>query len=526
MATASSTLYCQICRQPIRLDGTIKQLNPAALDVLIGSTGKPQRGAASASRLAYPQERRARYDRVTAQAVSPIHKRTIPPPLDESTFGGSRGDAQLKADMSFIEITQSQVDLPLGDQTEQKSLDAVGPHETNGPHPEPRQHTLADDISKAERLFSILSSHSDVDHPICTECTAILINGLKARMNNATKERDAYAFFLKNIQQHNLSAPSKDAQSLRARKANAESAYQKLLHVEREVEQTKVDIAQLNEEIRALESSEEAFWLLRNSLDEQLHDATIQLNTLQQSFSHDHRRLERLQRTNVFNDTFCVGHDGSFGTINGLRLGRLPNNNVEWGEINAAWGQTLLLLATVAERLKYVFQGYRLKPQGSISRIEKLDYLQQPPDQTRPPTTARERVLGPSTANPEPKVTVLDLFSSGEMAIGRVLNHRKFDNGMVAFLDCLSQVAKFVERSAPDEQTNKASSQRMTTVRTTPKQPVLPYVIDNDKIGGISIKLGMGFGDAESFTRACKYVLTCCKFLLAYVSNLENQRNV
>lgn len=428
--------------------------------------------------------------------------------------------------MSFIEITQSQVDLPpLGDHHEQKAQDAIGSHETNKPHPEQRQHTLADDISKAETLFSILSSHSDVDHPICTECTTILINGFKARMNNATKERDAYAFFLKTVQQHNLPPPSKDAQSLRERKAHAESAYQKLLQVEQEVEQTKAGIAQLNDDIRALESSEEAFWLLRNSLDEQLHDATIQLNTLQQTFSHDHHRLERLQRTNVFNDTFCVGHDGSFGTINGLRLGRLPNNNVEWGEINAAWGQTLLLLATVAERLKYPFQGYHLKPQGSTSRIEKLDYLQQPPDQTRPPTTPRERVLGPSPANPEPKVTVLDLFSSGEMAIGRVLNHRKFDNAMVAFLDCLSQVAKFVERTALNEQTNKSSSQRMAAVRTTSKQPVLPYVIDNDKIGGISIKLGMGFGDAESFTRACKYVLTCCKFLLAYVSNLETQRN-
>lgn len=34
--------------------------------------------------------------------------------------------------------------------------------------------------------------------------------------------------------------------------------------------------------------------------------------------------LEKLERTNVYNDAFCIGHDGVFGTINGLRLGRVP----------------------------------------------------------------------------------------------------------------------------------------------------------------------------------------------------------
>ena len=35
--------------------------------------------------------------------------------------------------------------------------------------------------------------------------------------------------------------------------------------------------------------------------------------------------LEKLERTNVYNDAFCIGHDGAFGTINGLRLGRVPS---------------------------------------------------------------------------------------------------------------------------------------------------------------------------------------------------------
>jgi len=47
----------------------------------------------------------------------------------------------------------------------------------------------------------------------------------------------------------------------------------------------------------------------------------------------------------------------------------------------------------------------------------------------------------------------------------------------------------------------------------------LPYKIDGDKIGDASIKLGIAQDDAWS--RACKFTLTCCKFLLAHASNIN-----
>lgn len=83
--------------------------------------------------------------------------------------------------------------------------------------------------------------------------------------------------------------------------------------------------------------------------------------------------MEKLQRTNVYADTFCIGHDGGLATINGLRLGRLPAVQVEWSEINAAWGYTLLLLKAIAKKIGYELQGYNLVPMGSFSKIEKLN---------------------------------------------------------------------------------------------------------------------------------------------------------
>jgi beclin 1 len=82
--------------------------------------------------------------------------------------------------------------------------------------------------------------------------------------------------------------------------------------------------------------------------------------------------LEKLQKTNVYADAFNIGHDGGLATINGLRFGRLPAVQVEWGEINAAWGYTLLLLKTIARKLSYEISGYRLIPMGSFSKIEKI----------------------------------------------------------------------------------------------------------------------------------------------------------
>ena len=49
-----------------------------------------------------------------------------------------------------------------------------------------------------------------------------------------------------------------------------------------------------------------------------------QLAALRAAYAADSATLKKLERTNVYNDAFCIGHEGVFGTINGLRLGRVP----------------------------------------------------------------------------------------------------------------------------------------------------------------------------------------------------------
>lgn len=385
--------------------------------------------------------------------------------------------------------------------------------------------TFADQVDKTSRLFEIISSRSDIDHPICVECTELLVDGLQKRLVGATKERDAYIAFLRNL---NASVPTAEEvgaaeESLRQTLKEEEAAGADLETLEQEKATLDEEIAALEEESRQLDVEEEAFWRDRNSFALTLADFQNERDALNMRYNHDSSQLERLQRTNVYNDAFCIGHDGYFGTINGLRLGRLTNPSVEWPEINAAWGQTALLLATIADKLNFTFQGYRVKPLGSTSRIEKLDYP--PPSQSSSSTLGGDRNTTATTTPPSetatPKITVLDLFSSGDLPLNLPWIHRRFDAGMVAFLECLRQLGEFVERRPPSRRGSQQQQPPGGNQKNTMAMPglKLPYAISRDRIGDASIKLGFNQND-ETWTRACKYTLTCCKFLLAHVSNV------
>lgn len=426
--------------------------------------------------------------------------------------------------MSFVMLTDSQV---------------VPPQQTPDDHEVPRsKHTLKGannalpeasidpkealsyQIESTTRLFEILSSRSDIDHPICTECTELLLNSLQSRLVASTKERDGYVTFLKTL---NNSTPTsselaKAQKSLASSKVAESKAFTELLGVEKEKAALDDEIANLEAESLALDDEERAFWRSRNAFALTLSSFQNDRDALNAAYDHDAQQLERLQRTNVYNDTFCIGHDGFFGTINGLRLGRLPPpQNVDWSEINAAWGMAALLLATVADKLGFTFRNYRIKPLGSASKIERVEY---PSPQHS--TSSHTQTTAATPAQPQQvKITSLDLFSSGDLPLGRGIVHRRLDAGMVAFLECVRQLGEYVEIGGIDSPSPHPGSPSSGRSKDPPGGGgglKLPYGIKKDKIGDASIKLGVS--QDEAWTRACKYALTCCKFLLAHASNV------
>ncbi|KAH2941195.1 hypothetical protein KXW45_001038 [Aspergillus fumigatus] len=514
-------MYCQKCRTPLKLDGSLEALNPAAFDLLVGKAPAEFPMEESFNRQNFSGKQ---HHILYATFLSPRKTRSLRPSLQPCY------DASIqKIDPSTPAYGQ-RPKQPSQAGPERQRQYVVGPPHTSSNNNgegqswankrpsgvpnserEPEEGSFSDQVERSNRLFEIISARSDIDHPICVECTEMLVDGLQKRLVSATKERDAYISFLRDL---NSSAPTAEEieaaeQSLKETLAAEEAAFEELVALEKEKAALDEEIAALEEESRQLDLEEEKFWRDRNAFALTLSEFQNERDALNMRYDHDSRQLERLQRTNVYNDAFCIGHDGYFGTINGLRLGRLTNPSVEWPEINAAWGQTTLLLATIAEKLGFQFQGYRLKPMGSMSRIEKIEY---------PRTSPAQSALGGGNAETSPaaKITTLDLFSSGDLPLNLPWLHRRFDAGMVAFLECLRQLGEFVEKTpAPVSSTRRGHG----------NAPVaglkLPYEIKRDKIGDASIKLGFNQND-ETWTRACKYTLTCCKFLLAHASNVAS----
>ncbi|KAK8219872.1 Vacuolar protein sorting-associated protein atg6 [Zalaria obscura] len=486
------------------LDGSLEHLNPASFKILTGNdypdsilwsliltctdsapTLKPQ--PPQSPKTVAAKERENRYHEAAQHAGPPQHKRSIPAP--------QRSSLTTNPAMSFVMLSQSQIHTP-----EDHKPSAKRSKEDVATKDSPEAVALSQRLERNLRLFEILSARSDIDHPVCSECTDLLLTGLQQRQAAVNRERDAYIEFLKKAQED---VPSEEEQQ-RARQALAAAKVkeQKALEELEELEATKAaledEIATLDAEGAALDEEEEAFWSERNAFDLALSKYREERDALQNQLAQDTKLLEQLQRTNVYNDSFCIGHDGWFGTINGLRLGRLPDHPVDWPEINAAWGQTLLLLSVVAEKLDFTFEGYRLLPIGSASKIERLEYPQG--------ASAYEQ-----SRTIKPKVTQFDLFCSGDMSLGLGFFHRGFDNAMVAFLECLRQLGEHVERTS----SQAAGGALVPGLK-------MPYKISKDKIGEASIKLGSFKQGEDIWTKACKYTLTCCKFLLAHASHVDD----
>ena len=536
-------MTCQKCRTPLRLDASLSSPNPAALDLLVGtfvqrdfengltkclgSAGQTVDESTGTSRSPFSQSRQDDYAHAAQHASSAVFKRTISAPV-QGLVPSPSTNTTVKDNpaMSFVMLSESQL-KPTSTGTADAARDKPSKDiKGSKTHDWSRPAALSRQAQSTSRLFEILSARSDLDHPICAECTDLLLSAMQARLTASNKERDAYIHFVKSL--HNnvptSSEVGKAQASLTAAKSTESKAFAALVESEKNKGRHEDDIAMLEAEALALDKEEAKFWISQNAFSLELSNFQDEYDALNAAYDHDANQLERLHRTNVYNDTFAVGHDGFFGTVNGLRLGRLPPpQNVDWSEINAAWGATALLLVTVAEKLGFQFRGYKIKPMGSASTIEKQDPAssQQSASGASRSGTAAHRPQAPS------KSTSLDLISSGDLPLGRMILHRRIDAGMVAFLECLRQLGEFVERNSHDSTLLDATSgldvaanQRIRDALTNRAALRLPYAIRKDKIGDASIRLSVSTD--EAWTRACKYVLTCCKYLLAHASNVGN----
>ncbi|NP_001032963.1 beclin-1 isoform X1 [Takifugu rubripes] len=324
-------------------------------------------------------------------------------------------------------------------------------------------------------LFDIMSGQTDVDHPLCEECTDTLLDHLDTQLNITENECQNYKQcleLLSNLQVEDEETLLAELQQLKEEEA---ALVEELETVEEQRAAVADDLAQCRVHSQQLDTEELQYQKEYSEFKRQQLELDDELKSVDNQMRYCQIQLDRLKKTNVFNATFHIWHSGQFGTINNFRLGRLPSVPVEWNEINAAWGQTVLLLHALANKMGLRFKRYRLVPYGNHSYLESLT----------------------------DKSKELPLYCSGGL---RFFWDNKFDHAMVAFLDCVQQFKEEVEKGDTGF--------------------CLPYRMDVEK-GKIEDTGGSGgsysiktqFNSEEQWTKALKFMLTNLKWGLAWVTS-------
>ncbi|KAL0252559.1 hypothetical protein I308_101951 [Cryptococcus tetragattii IND107] len=419
---------CQRCNQPIQLDPSLSEITPAQYSLIVSSLPPASPSTSSSPSTSLDLKHKLSDLPPFTREAAKIWRDANDPPLsgDSSIQTGLRSVAE-----SFILLSDSALH-PTPSKVPGKSLP---------PH----------DLDLSTQLHQILSSNTPVSHPLCTECTALLTAEFQRMAEELGKERDAYIRFEQAIRKnkelletaessrktaktrhvgglakYDVEGTEEEWDALRKKKEELELEEERLKllleSTEKELEVALEEERLVELEAKMVEQEENEFLSSHSALSIHLAQLASTLNTANTSLLLSRSLLAHLESTNVYNDAFHIGHvpllplassSITVGTINGLRLGGRPV--VEWDEINAAWGLAALCLHRIAEKVGCVFETYRIVPLGSYSRVEELP----------------------------PSKSTYELYASSDMTPARLLQNRRFNHAMVAFLECLRQLLEF-----------------------------------------------------------------------------------
>ncbi|WFD44876.1 Vacuolar protein sorting-associated protein atg6 [Malassezia psittaci] len=253
---------------------------------------------------------------------------------------------------------------------------------------------------------------------------------------------------------------------------NTQQAQSELLACDSEHRKLQQELDAVRQEAASFANTQAEFWTAFNQQTSEMHQLQLELHRNQTQAEVLSEMLNYLEQANAYLDVFDIGQDErGIATINGWHLGRLSTAHVstageqiDWPEINAAWGQTAFLLTVLSRKLACEFSQYQIHPCGPLSAVERL---------------------GADHAKYE-------LYGTNEWQIGRLFHSRRFDQAMIGVLACAKQLCE----------------------RACDLDPALdlPYTIQKDTIGGASIRLQ--FNHPDTWSRATLSLLITLRMLL------------
>ncbi len=279
-------MNCQQCKQPLQIDASLVDLTPSAYEMVAGSI--PRYGASHSS---------GKYASASDKLLRTPGQPSVKAVWERSAHerGGSRGlsNQQYRATIaggeSFVMLQDSIIkkipttppsfNFPRGGIPvvgnnvavgSNKSSSAAGKNKATGntnetaspallpPHNVPSA-PLSHHLRSTLRLYSLLSSKTEVDHPLCDECTHLLIKLLNRQLEDMKKERDMYIGAEKELRK-GLQKEMTESSKFGSSKAESERQIEALKEEEkRAIEEVRIaqrESERLEAELRALELEE------------------------------------------------------------------------------------------------------------------------------------------------------------------------------------------------------------------------------------------------------------------------------
>lgn len=283
-------MNCQQCKQPLQIDASLVDLSPSAYEMVAGSI--PRYGHSSGKYA-------STYDKLSRTPGHPSVKAV----WERSAYerGGSRGLSNqqprttIAGGESFVLLQDSIIKkiptTPPSSHFPRGAIPVVGnnvavgnnksssvagkkatgsTNETTSSAPPPLHSVpptpLSHHLRSTLRLYSLLSSKTELDHPLCDECTHLLIKLLNRRLEDMKKERDMYIGAEKELRKERDkemtesskfgSSKAESERQIEALKGEEKRAIEELRDAQRENERLEAELRALELEEKELEEEE------------------------------------------------------------------------------------------------------------------------------------------------------------------------------------------------------------------------------------------------------------------------------
>ncbi|KRY77738.1 Beclin-1-like protein [Trichinella pseudospiralis] len=319
----------------------------------------------------------------------------------------------------------------------------------------------------------VYDDNSAIEHPMCQSCTDKLLDYFDQTLSEAEQECREYKKILDSLDTVNIDVEAREAeQHLAKLKKDEENIKETLKEVQRVDQNLDLEIEAEQSKLQLLTEQEAKLWRRYRDLRRKILDLEQESLSAMNQYHYANSCLKKLEESNALNMTFHIWHSGHFGTINGYRLGRLPDQPVSWTEINTAFGQAALLMHTLIKKAGLKLERYELVPFANYSYLVCLQ-------------SGKE----------------LRLYTDGGVKFNW---HPRFDQAIVAFVDCLCQLEQRIRQLVGVDYN-------------------LPYKMRGDKIedGGNQYSVRTHFNSEERWTKAMKCLLTNLKWALAAILPVE-----